>query len=72
MNDQATPSISPETQAVLDCLRQAVAKEIERKRRLGHYSVQWKDNAPFIEGDDAPDYFLVKQRSDEINLLLRC
>jgi hypothetical protein len=31
-------------------------KTLETKRRLGHYSVQWKDNALIIAGDDAPDH----------------
>ncbi|MEQ1558773.1 MAG: hypothetical protein ABL933_07500 [Methyloglobulus sp.] len=62
MSDHTSPTISPDIQAMLDCLRQAIAKDLERKRRLGHYSVQWKDNAPFIEGDDTPEYLRVEQK----------
>lgn len=40
MSEQITPPLSPDTQAMLDCLRQAVSKTLERKRRLGQYSVQ--------------------------------
>ena len=65
MNDKKNPIISPDTQAMLDCLQIAVSKTLERKRRLGHYSVQWKDDAPFIEGDDAPENLRVER---EINL----
>jgi hypothetical protein len=64
MNDQTNPFISPDTQAMLDSLRQAVSKALERKRRLGQYSVQWKDNSPFIEGDDAPEHLRIPQQTD--------
>jgi hypothetical protein len=37
-----------------EALRKAVQSELERKRRLGHYSVKWKDNQIIIEGEDAP------------------
>jgi hypothetical protein len=39
---------------MLDCLRQAVAKTLERKRRLGQYVVQWSGQAPVAVGADAP------------------
>ena len=35
--------LSPEDQQALDCLRRAVTKALERKRRLGHYAVIWRD-----------------------------
>ncbi|MCD2449622.1 hypothetical protein GO003_004375 [Methylicorpusculum oleiharenae] len=35
---------------MLDCLRQAVSKTLERKRRLGQYVVQWNGKAPFAIG----------------------
>lgn len=47
-----TPSL--ETQAMLDCLRQAVTKTLERKRRLGQYVVQWSGKVPVAIGEDAP------------------
>ena len=53
-NQTAAP-IDPDTQAMLDSLRLAVRKELERKRRLGHYAVLWQDNAPLLVGEDAPD-----------------
>jgi len=46
--------LDPETQAMLDCLRQIVGKTLERKRRLGEYAVIWQDGAPVAVGDDAP------------------
>lgn len=54
MSAQSHPSPSPDTQAMLDCLRLAVAKTLERKRRLGQYVVQWSDKAPVVVGEDAP------------------
>lgn len=30
-------------QLVLDALRKAVARELDRKRRLGQYAIIWKD-----------------------------
>jgi hypothetical protein len=62
MTDQENPTVTPDTQAMLDCLQIAVSKTLERKRRLGQYSVQWKDNSPFIEGDDAPEYLRAEQK----------
>ncbi|TAN80280.1 MAG: hypothetical protein EPN14_05405 [Gallionella sp.] len=56
MQDSPQPNLipSPDTQAMLDCLRQAVAKTLERKRRLGQYAVLWIHNKPVAVGDDAP------------------
>ena len=39
----------------LESLRRAVANELDRKRRLGHYAVFWRDGRVVFEGDDAPD-----------------
>ncbi len=36
-------ALSPEDQLALDILRRAVAKALERKRRLGQYAVIWRD-----------------------------
>ena len=54
MSVQTPPTPSPETQAMLDCLRQAVANTLERKRRLGQYAVLWSGNAAIAVGEDAP------------------
>jgi len=45
---------SPEAQQQLESLRQAVAKALEKKRRLGQYAVFWKDGKAVIAGEDAP------------------
>lgn len=46
--------MSPDTQKTLDCLRKVAADTLERKRRLGHYAVIWRDGKPLLIGDDAP------------------
>lgn len=41
------------SQQALDSLREAVAAALERKRRLGHYAVIWRDGQVVrIEGDE--------------------
>ena len=35
--------LSPDVQVALDCLREAVAEALDRKRRLGQYAVIWRD-----------------------------
>lgn len=44
----------PTHEQILECLREAVAEELERKRRLGHYYVIWEDGKLVYVGDDAP------------------
>ena len=39
----------------LECLRQAVAEALERKRKLGQYAVFWRDGRVVYEGPDAPE-----------------
>jgi len=39
---------------VLDALKRAVAEALERKRRLGHYAVIWRDGKVMCVGPDAP------------------
>ncbi|MCQ8118017.1 hypothetical protein [Methylomonas rosea] len=56
MSEPSKPTLSPDTQAMLDCLQLAVNKTLERKRRLGQYVVLWDGNAPFVIGDDAPEH----------------
>ncbi len=55
MSEQINSPLSTDTQAMLDCLRQAVSKTLERKHRLGQYSVQWNRKAPFAVGDNASE-----------------
>lgn len=54
MSVQTPSTPSPEMQAMLDCLRQAVTNTLGRKRRLGQYAVQWSGKSPVAIGEDAP------------------
>ncbi|MEI6068457.1 MAG: hypothetical protein WCP96_14030 [Methylococcaceae bacterium] len=45
---------SPEALAILKALQAAVSKNLDKKKRLGHYAVIWKDGGPVLMGDDAP------------------
>ena len=47
-------NISPDAQKTLEFLRKVAADTLERKRRLGHYAVIWRDGKPALVGDDAP------------------
>jgi hypothetical protein len=54
MSIKTPPTPSQETQAMLDCLRQAVTKTLDRKRRLGQYAVLWSGGVSIAVGEDAP------------------
>ena len=54
MNTQRKGVPSPEGLRQLEILRQAVRKALERKRRLGQYTVTWKDGKVVVRGEDAP------------------
>ena len=59
--------ISPDAQRTLDALRKAVANALERKRRLGHYAVVWRDGRAVAIGEDAPiEIKEVPERSTEV------
>lgn len=45
---------SHKTQLIFEALKQSVTKALDKKRRLGHYSVIWQDGKPILQGDDAP------------------
>jgi hypothetical protein len=53
MNIQ-TSEPSEESKIILESLKTAVANELEKKRRLGHYTVTWDGKNPVLEGEDAP------------------
>jgi hypothetical protein len=55
MNIKQKSAPSPQGQRQLEALRQAVAKTLEKKRRLGQYSVIWRDGKPIVMGEDAPE-----------------
>ena len=50
------PALSPSDQQILAALQQAVAAELERKRRLGQYVVTWQNGKPLLQGPDAPQF----------------
>ena len=45
--------LSEKGQVILDSLQKAVFQALERKRRLGHYAVIWRDGKPVMIGEDA-------------------
>lgn len=40
---------------MLESLRRAVEKALDKKARLGQYAVVWKDGSPHFIGPNAPD-----------------
>ena len=58
-------TIPPQTQAILDALTKVTAETLERKRRLGHYVVIWRNGRPLTIGEDAPSDFPA-QSSDAV------
>ena len=60
--------ISSHAQKTLDALRKAVTDTLERKRRLGHYAVVWRDSKPVAIGEDAPDDIAEVPRSPTQNM----
>jgi hypothetical protein len=57
-------NIPADTQKILDFLRQVASDTLEKKRRLGHYAVVWRDGKSVLVGEDAPDI-----QKDSANLL---
>ena len=45
---------TPDSEALLKALTDAVAQTLERKRKLGHYAVLWEKGEIRVEGEDAP------------------
>lgn len=50
--------IDEKTKKMHEVLKRTAAKTLERKRRLGHYAVLWKDGKVVLEGEDAPTVLL--------------
>lgn len=50
--DQISQPITAQT--VLEALTRAVERELDRKRRLGHYYVTWENGQAVFRGEDAP------------------
>jgi len=66
MSIQTPPTPNQEAQAMLDCLlRQAVAKTLDRKRRLGQYAVLRSEGEPIAVGEDAPVELKARKVSQE-------
>jgi hypothetical protein len=43
--------LDSDDEKLLAALRKAVAEDLERKRRLGHYAVIWRDGKPAFIGE---------------------
>ena len=46
---------SQDSQAMLDTLKTAVNKTLDKKKRLGQYAVIWSDDKPVLVGADRPE-----------------
>ena len=46
--------LSPDADITLQVLRKAVADTLDRKRRLGHYAVIWREGKAIAIGEDSP------------------
>lgn len=43
IDERFDPTLSPETAEILEVLKEAVGRALDRKRRLGEYAVVWVD-----------------------------
>lgn len=66
---------NPDTLEMLQTLKSAVAKTLDRKHRLGHYAVSWENGkVAFTEGDYPLHYSANKEQvidEDKPNYTLR-
>lgn len=46
---------SQDSQAMLDTLKKAVNKTLDKKKRLGQYAVIWSGDKPVLVGADRPE-----------------
>lgn len=46
---------SQDSKAMLDTLKTAVNKTLDKKKRLGQYAVIWQDDKPVLVGADRPE-----------------
>ena len=53
--------ISKETKKMLNSLKKAVSKTLEKKKRLGQYAVVWDGEKPVVR-----DYSFTHDRSDNL------
>ena len=54
---------------VLDALQRAVAKALDRKRRLGQYAVMWRDGQVVCVIPDAPPVTADESRPNRLGFL---
>jgi hypothetical protein len=47
-------TLSLDAQKTLEALKKAVADDLKRKQKLGHYAVIWRNGKPICIGEDAP------------------
>lgn len=52
-NDSNQPST--EAKITLAALKKTVANELDRKKRLGHYAVVWRDGKPALLDEEVED-----------------
>ena len=52
ISQKITPS--EKSAKILETLKKAVTETLEKKRKLGHYTVIWDGKKPVVQGDDAP------------------
>lgn len=48
---------SQDSQAMLNSLKTAVNKTLDKKKRLGQYAVIWSDDKPVLVGADVPEEY---------------
>jgi len=58
--------LSPDADITLQVLRKAIADTLDRKRRLGHYAVIWREGKAIAIGEDAPIDLQASQNSERI------
>jgi len=46
---------SQDSQAMLETLKTAVNKTLDKKKRLGQYAVIWSDDKAVLVGEDIPE-----------------
>lgn len=52
---ESAHNLDEKSQILLDTLKRVATRTLERKRRLGHYAMLWKDGKLVLRGEDAPD-----------------
>jgi len=66
MRSRTMTPLPPDTQKILKTLQQVATITLDRKRRLGHYAIVWRDGKAIAIGEDAPIDLLASQDSESI------